>query len=359
MSQIIENYDYYLSQGKFGNEVSILHDTYTIYDGLLRLIQYHSNYDLTKYLHSPVPEVAICTRRIVDKAFMLLSLGQRDNAIKEIEWILSNIDSIDSKNIIQDNKSPLIFDYSNVFKADIAQRLNSSFKKDGFEGVDFVIPDMHQTELIQNSFKLLDTFLPNVIKSSFAFIKGFTVVKTGFESAYNREAPQIFLINTDVIIDSLFTAEFLLHESLHQKMNDLQVTRPIMVDSYDDFASHEKGDVKLPWGLGKPRPFSLVRAVATFHVYVHLSVLYKLALLKMRTDASITNFSTAKIQKRFLNAYNRASYISNSLLSEYNKQYYNEEGEEFLNWLQYVMFSIKQDEYMSKIISSKPNDFYE
>ncbi|MBO3273500.1 hypothetical protein, partial [Hymenobacter defluvii] len=181
----------------------------------------------------------------------------------------------------------------------------------------------------------------------------------GFESAYNREAPQIFMINSDVIVDPLLTGEFLLHESLHQKMNDLQVTRPIVIDSYDDFISHEQGDIKLPWGIGKPRPFSLVRALATFHVYVHLCVLYKMAILKIHAGENVTAFPETKVWKRFLNSYNRAQYLLQSLRSERLVSYYGREGLEFISWLDNVLISVTSDPLISTIISSKPTDYYE
>ncbi|MBO3273570.1 hypothetical protein, partial [Hymenobacter defluvii] len=83
-------YDDYLSQGQFGDEKSILFNTQTIYEGLLDIIRYHTGKDLKEYFYNDAPEVAVCTRRIIDKVFMLLSAGRALEATKEIDWLINS-----------------------------------------------------------------------------------------------------------------------------------------------------------------------------------------------------------------------------------------------------------------------------
>ncbi|MFI5533934.1 hypothetical protein ACIA8O_35895 [Kitasatospora sp. NPDC051853] len=92
-------------------------------------------------------------------------------------------------------------------------------------------------------------------------------------SGYTNAAPLLVFVAEQTFRQDRLAAELLVHESLHQKLNDISLARSLFRPDYHDERS---ATVSVPWsfGSGRTRHFSADRTFAAFHVYTHQALLY-------------------------------------------------------------------------------------
>ncbi len=101
-------------------------------------------------------------------------------------------------------------------------------------------------------------------------------------SGYTNAAPLFVFLGEGTFRREHFAAELLLHEGLHQKLNDISVVRSLFRPGYNDSQSVT---VAVPWSFGRDRTrhFAADRTFAAFHVYSHQTLLY-LGMAATATD---------------------------------------------------------------------------
>ncbi|MGW2402155.1 hypothetical protein ACWCYY_36955 [Kitasatospora sp. NPDC001664] len=92
-------------------------------------------------------------------------------------------------------------------------------------------------------------------------------------SGYTNAAPLVVFVAEQTFRQDRLAAELLVHECLHQKLNDISLARSLFRPDYHDERSATVG---VPWSFGssRTRHFSADRTFAAFHVYTHQALLY-------------------------------------------------------------------------------------
>lgn len=156
-------------------------------------------------------------------------------------------------------------------------------------------PSPSEVAIVQEGVKLLEELLPSLSSSALrhahvvAFFPSIGSWKRRSSSSQFRVSGTIFF-NRRVLQNPWWVAEQLLHESLHQKLYDFRHGHSLLVqDSLplpDDLSSTPKlvtvdrPGVLAPWnvpGLERLNYWDTHRAVAAFHVYVHVALFCTLA----------------------------------------------------------------------------------
>lgn len=141
-----------------------------------------------------------------------------------------------------------------------------------------LLPAEHSPELaasIAHAARVAERALPKLARDAFSCVSrvGVFTTESTLYSGYASSAALFVFINESALQESASAAEFLLHESLHQKLNDISLARTLVRHDYRD---EESDQVHVPWSFGsdKERSFSADRSFAAFHVYTHQVLLY-------------------------------------------------------------------------------------
>jgi len=216
-------------------------------------------------------------------------------------------------------------------------------RRDGFRGqMDFIPPSGTVRAMLSKAEDVLQDLVPSVWSKTRGSVYTFSVVRAEFESAYNSEAPRSFMINERMFTECLMAADTLLHESLHQKMADIRSTHLFFANAYDDIESETRGDVMVPWGKNAPRKFSLARALATHHVYVHSSLLYGSAFDRADNQGASLSFgiSQQEILRRLKRALDRANFLGAALDTEVARSVFAPDAKRMIKWLESAFHAI-------------------
>jgi hypothetical protein len=143
------------------------------------------------------------------------------------------------------------------------------------------IPNDHDVAMLSKGAQLLSCLLPRLARSTLHHTHSIAL----FQSAAWKSAAslsQIWLSGTvflgkEFLQNPWWVAEHLLHESLHQKLYDFQQGHSFL---RPDFPSQDAVSICALWntpGKNKANCWDTHRAVAAFHVYVHLALLAAVA----------------------------------------------------------------------------------
>ncbi|MEO3404893.1 hypothetical protein AAFN85_13390 [Mucilaginibacter sp. CAU 1740] len=353
MPKHFETLDSFLSSGRFGNAERILYNTNILYAGVAELIDGRMGTQVGPMLLLRDSQFQIILRAKIDQTIAALQRGDLVAAKAILIRIRESYENALSAAAEEHAELlPINITGGNKNSHVIAGILDASMKADGFsKGVQVLAPTEKQLEILRLSLTFLDQQLPGISKTVFPFVKTFAIVESEFDSAYNKETPMMFMINYKIINNPIITAEFLLHESLHQKLNDLQLTNHLVPDDYDDIQSEAEGDVLIPWGGSSPRPFSIARALATLHVYLHLLLYYAVVLDLHPEDEFSVFVDRAKMAERFVRIYRRTCF----LFSEFDKcgiqAKVKPDAISFLNWMAQVKQAIEASLLFERVMS--------
>ncbi|MFE0516912.1 hypothetical protein [Streptomyces sp. NPDC058964] len=160
---------------------------------------------------------------------------------------------------------------------------------------------------ISKAVVLLRELVPEIAGSVLPFVHQIVVLDSPIPSLYLTQVPEtVFLSAATVHGDALGLADALLHESLHEKMAVLRLTRRLVRPGYTD---EHSARVLLPWSLGQaaPRWFNAGRVISAAHVYTHLAVLHATALRRGRTGR--TGCGPQAVRKRLAAAVERGGFL--------------------------------------------------
>jgi len=151
--------------------------------------------------------------------------------------------------------------------------------------------------ILREAVSILKTTIPVVAQSTLSHTRAIYMVDGGasFLSGTTRRLPRVAYIHRSGWVDPITLAELLLHESVHQKMYDLQVVYTLYEHSYD---LRRAPVIKPSWHSDSEQwPFD--RAFAAAHVYVHLSHFYA-SLRGVFPERAERSLATVLFRARFL-----------------------------------------------------------
>ena len=143
-------------------------------------------------------------------------------------------------------------------------------------------PSADELAMLERGAQLLQSLLPLLSSSALSHVQLIAVfprvgVWNGKASSSQFRVGGTIFLNRDLLGNPWWLAEHLLHESLHQKLYDFRHAHSLLET---DFAREEAPRMCSLWnvtGPDKGNYWDAHRAIAAFHVYVHLALLCALA----------------------------------------------------------------------------------
>ncbi len=350
-NSIAAQVDKALSSGPFGNGNSLSHNIRTLYTGIQKIIDASVGINLISEMFSSSAAAQVVTRATLDEAFVTLKNNNLEEAGQKVKELKQHF------NLLADNQSesathifpkldlqPLGNWKSNdYFHKTIAYRVRDSFVKDGFtDKVELVEPTDSHYKAIENGKALLNQLIPGVSSSTLSLVRCLMIANAAIQSAYFNETPFMYVVSVTKLNDPLQTADTILHEALHQKMADIRLTRQILCEEYDDLNSRASADVPIPWGASSPRPYSVARGLATYHFYVHSTLVHTAALEHLHNNTVLQNIGAEEIACRLLRVFERAVYLETSLKSDLARKKMGSDGISFMEWMSYAMNQLRE-----------------
>src|SRR5579862_4369675 len=134
-----------------------------------------------------------------------------------------------------------------------------------------------------------------------------------FQSASTYRLPGITFLSRSCLYNVWDAAEALLHEGIHNKIFDLYLTRPILMEQYEAKKSER---IAVPWNTHldyESSNWPVDRSLAALHVYVHLTLFFLSVL------TATTNISPAKreyARGRLQQSHQRGAYLYEELIAK-------------------------------------------
>ncbi|ALG27804.1 hypothetical protein AOZ07_01505 [Glutamicibacter halophytocola] len=322
-----------LTTGKFGSNSAIIQTAKTYYAGTARILSEHLGIDNQLLLRSASPQIESLRRAHLDQALKLAQAGDRISAKKTLEdysYFLEELNSHEPDIQLWEAAEVLQIPHDWT-RNRVSKKVLSAFSEgmeknpDGSKVVAAKITP-HTRKLLQQSVDFLYKTVPAIASDVLIGIPQVALFNGALLSGYSSAVPLLIFINEDVLGDPVKAAELILHESLHQKLNDICITRTILKIDYKD---SESATITVPWGStgNQPREFSIDRCLAAFHVYTHQTVFYLSMLMALGDDQSI------QIRNSLVSSWSRADHFSQAAKTPEFKKELGAEGLELISWL--------------------------
>jgi hypothetical protein len=241
--------------------------------------------------------------------------------------------------------------WSEEHRDDVFGRSFRRIVRDHFGGEPVSTASAADIAKLARGAKLLSALLPLCSQSVFSHTH--MVVIVPHVGSWKRRASYsefrmsgIVFLNRDMLGNPWWVAEHLLHESLHQKLYDFRHTHSLMAEdlSPDTPPKDDAAAVFSIWNVGgaaRSNAWDTFRAVAAFHVYVHLAVLCVQADLRKtelvnRFGAPDASFP-AMTQRR--DAFERAQYLARHIKASCWREL-GLAGRLFVDWLISILNAI-------------------
>ncbi len=242
--------------------------------------------------------------------------------------------------------------WSEARRDDVFARSFRRIVHDNFGGDPLCVPSAADLSRLSRGAELLGELLPACARSVLSHAHLAVVVphvgnwrRKGSCSEF-RISGTIFL-NREMLENPWWVAEHLLHESLHQKLYDFRHTHSLLAEDLSPEApSPEQGAIiQAIWNVGgtaRSNGWDTFRAIAAFHVYVHLA-LFGVQVSRRRTDlvkrfgATPEGVAPAMTQGR--EAFERAQYLGRSIKDASWKDM-GPAGRLFVAWLGTILRTI-------------------
>jgi hypothetical protein len=146
-------------------------------------------------------------------------------------------------------------------------------------------------------------------------------------STYLNDAPLLIFVAEEMFERDHVAAELMIHECLHQKLNDISVTRALFRAGYDD---NDSARISVPWsfGSGRVRHFSADRSFAAYHVYTHQTLFY----MGMLATARLPEENERALDNLVL-SWARAAHFTHELAGGPIVDELGPDGPRFVGWL--------------------------
>ena len=174
--------------------------------------------------------------------------------------------------------------WSEEHSDDVFGRCFRRIVHDNYRGEPLCTPSAADVAMLAKGAALLGALLPLCARSVFSHTH-LTVVVPHVGSWKNKGSCSEFRIsgtiflNREMLRNPWWVAEHLLHESLHQKLYDFRHTHSLLAEDLSPEAppAEDAAAILAIWNVGgasRANGWDTFRAIAAFHVYVHLAVLW-------------------------------------------------------------------------------------
>ena len=229
---------------------------------------------------------------------------------------------------------------------DVLGHVFRSVLHDNFPSERVCAPRLADLALLAKGAALLGALLPLCARSALSHAHVVVLFDGQKASCSDFRVGGTIFLNREMLHDPWWVAEHLLHESLHQKLYDFRHTHSLLARdlSRELSASPETLTIRSIWNVGRAdrsNHWDTFRAVAAFHVYVHLALLWlqaerRTADLVMRFSVSEGSFMVVT-QRR--TAFERAHYLGRRI-KESAWQELGIAGQLLVDWLLSILDEI-------------------
>jgi hypothetical protein len=184
--------------------------------------------------------------------------------------------------------------WSEEHRDDVFGRSFRGMVHDNFGGAPLCVPTAAESARISLGAELLGILMPHCARSVLSHAHLTVIVphvgswkRKGSCSEF--QLPGTIFLNREMLANPWWVAEHLLHESLHQKLYDFRHTHSLLAE--DLSADWQPGGpgaaaVRAIWNVGgasEANAWDTFRAIAAFHVYVHLAA-FSVQVERRRTE---------------------------------------------------------------------------
>ena len=136
--------------------------------------------------------------------------------------------------------------------------------------------DAHSREVLTKATKLLEALLPQLARSALNHVHLVVIAKQGpgFLSVSHPDVLGTIFLSPQILEDPWLTAEYLLHEAMHQKFIDLEHTHSLLCSGYYDGPSPTVRPLWNSPGRKKVDEWPIGRSLTVMHVYTCLAVFF-------------------------------------------------------------------------------------
>ncbi|WCD91288.1 hypothetical protein KPP03845_200249 (plasmid) [Streptomyces xanthophaeus] len=219
-------------------------------------------------------------------------------------------------------------------------------------GAGLAQPSESDLAVLRQGFQLLDELMPLTSRGalSHTHLIGLTPgtdTWAGKASSSQFTVVGIIFLNRKLLQNPWWVAEHLLHEALHQKLYDFRHAHSLLARDLDDSpnAPADVSRVVSLWnvpGLDGNNRWDVHRAMAAFHVYVHLALLCSLAEQHAPRLRDVYGpLDAPKPMTESRKAFERAHYLAESLRAECWDEL-GLAGRRMVDWLNAVLDAMDQ-----------------
>jgi len=202
----------------------------------------------------------------------------------------------------------------------------------GPAGITLRTPSARALDMLIQGARLLDELLPRLGRSALTHAPVIATVNhaPGFMSVTNPKIPGTIFLSETLLEDPWTAAEYLLHESLHQKFLDLEHTQALLLPAHASDHWH----IRPPWRRpipSNPYNWPLSRCLTVCHVYSCLAVFFNVVSARKQELAREYGAPPVNSAVSARQALDRAEYLAGELVK--NAAYLGSTGRDFVQWM--------------------------
>lgn len=329
---LVASVDDYLAKGPFGENGFLLANSEVFYAGAARLVAELTGAPIDAFPRQSKPFLESQRQAYVDEALAELS-RDRDLAsakTRELEELLSTYAADEALDVPSDTPpcdlTPFRAWADHPLGRAIIDRFGASMGTGGHD-TQYVAVDATEAMVrdVRDATGLLERAMPSIAPAVFEHVEGLCLFEGNLDSGFSGATPLLIFANVNSLSYTLDAADLILHESLHQKMRDIDTSFDTLSDDYVDNAGHM---VPVPWGGGGDgRVFSVDRAMSAYHVYTHLALLHIAAISDPQSGPE------AALVERLLVRWGRADHFGTALLDSSAQRDLGVDGRKMVDWL--------------------------
>lgn len=326
----------HLTTGIFGSGEAISATADAYYRGVAGLCADVCGVERSQLLSASSPQLEAMRRSALDIALREALAGRVTTARQALDGYLPLWATYESdQNLVRDGVAAASAGVPIFLGAwaghPLAEKLVTRFGEsmagasDGSNVVIEPISTAHEAGRVR-SLAVLQQALPALSADVLSTVPAIGIFRGDLISGYSTIAPLHIFVNASFFDDTVAAAELVLHECLHQKLNDLSLARAMFGPAYIDA---ESPTLKVPWSVdgNEPRFFSADRCFAAFHVYTHQALFY-LGMLATQVGGD-----TDTTVERLVISWARANHFASGLANSPVRDEFGPDGLQFTTWL--------------------------
>jgi predicted O-methyltransferase YrrM len=197
------------------------------------------------------------------------------------------------------------------------------------------IVDQGDIERARIGQQLVESIVPNLGASASSHVNTIGLFdpvgrRRGVASSSQFRLSGTIFINKKMFKNPWEAAEHIFHESLHQKLYDIRTGHTILSETFDEDNERRVISYWNPPGLAQENRWNTHRAMAAFHVYVHLALMARIA--EVRKDELEHQYGSKKGMIDSRVALDRAQHLGQELRNKCEDEL-GYAGKAMLDWM--------------------------